>query len=119
MVGNGASIGLLLALAAPARDVTVDVPAGTPVSYVTFVGMSSKRCVFMTGDVLFDARGFREDLSHRFSQANGIIIYYAKGVRRSCLADAQRIIRRLGFRTTSIEEAPKDLDMGPPRGGGG
>lgn len=115
MVGNTLSIGLLLALAAPPPDVTAQVPAGVPVSTVTFVGMSSKRCVFMTGDVLFDARGFREDLSHRFSRANGIIIYYGKGVRRSCLADAQRVIRRLGFRITRIEEAPKDLDMGPPR----
>ncbi|HEY0314290.1 MAG TPA: hypothetical protein VGC56_17590 [Allosphingosinicella sp.] len=90
-------------------------PARAPESYVTFVGMSSKRCVFMTGDVLFDARQFRKDLKDGFDRADGIIIYHEPNVRPACLATARRIVRELGFTVTAIEEAPKDLDMGPPR----
>ena len=111
MVGVAASTAALLALAGPASG----APAPAPISYVVYVGTTSGQCVFMTGDVLFNARAFRRDLKESFSRGDRIMIYHAVDVRHSCVATARRIIRELGFTLTSVEEAPKDLDMGPPR----
>jgi hypothetical protein len=105
----------VVALAPVPPAVPAQEAAQTPASYIVFVGSSQGRCVYMTGDVLFDAGGFRDDLRSRFSRSDGIIIYHQRDVRPNCLAKARRIVLKLGFRVTAVEEAPEDLDMGPPR----
>jgi hypothetical protein len=86
-----------------------------PVTYVTYAGQSQGRCQYSTGDVIFDARQFEEDLRARFDRAANIVVFHDANVLPDCLATALAIARRVGFRNVRGEIAPPHLDMGPPR----
>ena len=60
-------------------------------------------CRFMTGDVIFDAAGFREDLRSRFDTKNGLTVYHTSDVPAKCVAKALKAARQAGFHDVKDE----------------
>jgi hypothetical protein len=77
-----------------------------PFRYAASISFFEKRCQFHTGDVIFNAAGFRNDLRNRFDTALGITIYHKSEVPNKCVVLARKSAKRAGFkdvRTTSRE----------------
>jgi len=106
---------VLAALMSPALPQAA-APAADGVTYVVHVWYDRGKCTYQTGDVLFDAAQFREDLKERFGPANDIVIYVGERTPLSCVDKAKTILNQLGFQHVSAAPAPAHLDMGPPRG---
>ena len=102
---------LLLLTSSPLTSAT------TPVSYATYVAAKGGRCIFMTGDVLFDDREFERDLRARFDPKAGMLIYVEPSTPARCVLKAEKIVRKVGFQRVEAKPAPAGLNMGPPSSG--
>jgi len=91
-----------------------NAPGQAPITYISYVWFSDNKCRYMTGDVVFDLKQFKEDLRSRFDSRNNMIIYRDAGVPQQCIKKARRIIESVGFHSVKVQLAPEHLDMGPP-----
>ena len=69
-------------------------------------------CEFMTGDVIFDAAGFRDDLRSRFDKQSGLTIYHASEVPAKCVAKALKAARQAGF--NDVQDEVGEIHLGLP-----
>ena len=97
-------------LSAAAADGALPKQA-TPIRYVVAVSFWERRCRYWTGDVMFDASGFKDDLRSRFNRSYGITIFYAETVPMKCVRKAQRLVRSAGFSDVRAEMGSVDLGV--------
>lgn len=108
MLGPGLSFMLLAAVGA------VGVPpveAPPPFRYAAAVSFWHGKCRYWTGDVMFDASGFKDDLRSRFNPNRGITIFYDAAVPAWCVRKARRLARSAGFSNVRAEMGTVDLSV--------
>lgn len=105
------TIGSILALVA--SDVIAEEEKENRITYVSYVSSINGKCVFQTGDVVFDAPQFEADLRRRFDSRNKMIIYNGSNTRAACIKKARKIAQKVGFHEVDVMPAPIDLNMGP------
>jgi len=105
---------LIPTLAAIQSAVLPDAPRQEPITYISYVGFFENKCTYMTGDVIFDRKQFKEDLRSRFDPRNNMIIYHDARVPQQCIKNAHKVVESVGFQSIQIQLAPENLDMGPP-----
>lgn len=80
--------------------------------YAAAVSFFDETCQFMTGDVIFDAAGFRDDLRSRFDTRSGLTVYHASDVPAKCVAKALKAARQAGFH--DVQDEVGDIHLGLP-----
>lgn len=90
------------------------VPPAQPsplIRYAAAVSFWEGKCRYWTGDVRFDASGFKEDLRTRFDPSRGITIFYDAAVPAKCVRKAQRLARSAGFSDVRTDVETVDLSV--------
>ena len=82
-----------------------------PMRYAAAVSFWDGRCRYWTGDVGFDASGFKEDLRGRFDPNRGITIYFDAAVPAKCVRKARRLAKSAGFSDVRAEMGMVDLSL--------
>jgi hypothetical protein len=80
--------------------------------YAAAVSFFEGTCQFMTGDVIFDAAGFRDDLRSRFDTQGGLTVYHASDVPAKCVAKALKAARQAGFH--DVQDEVGEIHLGLP-----
>lgn len=70
---------------------------------VTYVSFEQHRCVFWTGDVMFNAAEFTDDLRSDFDPKRTIIISYSQDVPSRCVKRARRAVAAAGFANIRLQ----------------
>ena len=91
-----------------------DPPQQERFTYISYVGFFDNKCTYLTGDVVFNPKQFKEDLRSRFDPKNDMIVYHDARVPQQCIKKARRIVESLGFHSVQVQLEPEHLDMGPP-----
>ena len=106
-------IGLLLLPGIVAAVAPASADTAVPIHYVASVSFWEGKCRYWTGDVMFDATQFRNDLKGRFDHKTFITIYHAAEIPAKCIRTARRMAAEAGF--THVEDEVGEVDLSPPR----